>query len=218
VDHDLTERADIHKPQTHTSTERLNPNDVGSCLGPRDAAIRREREVSILKTAETTANSLVTRFRAIMDAAAELANEKSKDELGESIWERGLRGWARSKRLKNPPEQWPRWLSRVDNVDGAKHVWQPCNWQGRPIGEPWQFKCDLWDLGPTYFGGPWGMSDDDRFWFEDDDEPDSLQDYFGRLGAVLDATVDPQRYLAILFRLPRGPTPPRAGPAAKFAA
>jgi hypothetical protein len=101
-----------------------------------------------------------------------------------------------------------RWLPSLE---------QPFDWSLRPIGEPWQFTCDLRDLEDL-----WGEIGPRRLWFDDFWDPvafaDSLQDYFGRLGQVIDATVDPQRHSAILLRLLREPTPPRAGPAAKLAA
>jgi hypothetical protein len=169
------------------------------------------------KKVEVEASNLVTlltpRFRAIYYRAVERANEKSKAEFGESIYARGLRDWAQSKGLDAPPERWPCGFTRVGDAgaDGATHSWRPLDWNLRPIGEPWQFKFDPADDGDLVFN-VWGDISDDCVWFDFSDPAQraiSLKEYFENLGAVLDATVDPQRYAAILMRLPRGrPTPP----------
>jgi hypothetical protein len=160
------------------------------------------------KKVEVEASNLVTpltpRLRAIFDKAAELANEKSKAEFGESIYARGLRGWAQSKGLDTPPDRWPRGFTRVASTwrDDVEHLWQPFDWDLRPIGQL-QFKCDIADDADLVFNA-WGDVYDDCVRLDDTDNlAVSLNDYFGDLGAVLDATVDPQRYAAILMRLPR---------------
>jgi hypothetical protein len=126
-------------------------------------------------------------IRAIRNEAIARANANSKAEFGESIWARALRDWAASKGLDLPPERWPCELRRVGS---NRLLWQLLDWAERPIGEPWRFK-----RAPTDC-------------FALDFSKDDPIDYFGSLGAVLDATVDPQRYAAILMRLPPDPHHP----------
>jgi hypothetical protein len=173
------------------------------------------REVSNLVTDVREAPPLLTpRIRAIFDEAAERANEKSKAEFGESIYARGLRDWAEHKGLDAPPAYWPCGFTRVGDAasraDGAKHLWQPFDWQGRPIGKPWQFKRPPDDVEPGL--NLWGdmLTDDGRVGFELSEELDPSaswrREYFYTVGEVLDETIDPRGYAAILMRLPRGVT------------
>jgi hypothetical protein len=143
------------------------------------------------------------------DQLAQLANEASKAKFGESIYASGLRDWAKHKELDGPPPSWPRGFACVSD---DRLSWQPFDWHGNSIGEPWQFKCDIADDADLVFN-VWGDVYDDRVYLDFcDDDPDqkiaTLKEYFENMGWVLDATVDPQRYGAILMRLPRQ-RPPR---------
>jgi hypothetical protein len=151
---------------------------------------------------------LTPRIRAIFDKAAELANEKSKAELGESIYARGLRDWARSKGLDAPPDRWPCGFTRIADDPLS---WQPFDWNGRRIGgEPWRFERPPDDVEPGL--NLWGdvLDNDGIVGFELSEELDPgawwRKEYFYTMGEVLDETVDPIRYTAVLMRLPRGPT------------